>query len=443
MAPRKWRLLGAVAAVALLTYGCADRDKQQAREETELTRSLIDAASSAEKQGDPATAVNYYRSALARDPYSAPAAIGLMDTLRVTGGLDEARAVAEKALVTHPDDHGVVAEAGKVKLATGQLDDAIKLLKKAVAGDDQDWKSRSALGLAYDRVGEYAKAEESYRAALAIAPDSAAILNNYALSRAMANDLAGARELLQRAAASPSADVRVRQNLALVYALGGDMAKAEDLTRHDLPPALVGQELDYYRGLAATAKLPPSSRSAPRPALSPDRSEAEPAPQKAARVTVTPSELAALVSALPEPAAPPAKVAAAPMPAPAPAALAAAVPPPELHAPPAPEAVAPMAVASSPPPDLRRHASAGHFTVQLATYATVASARRAVGQFAAKGLGASVSRLAGHHGRGWFVVRAGAFDSGAEAHDLLERVQAMGCADAMVVRHEGAVERKA
>jgi len=63
--------------------------------------------------------------------------------------------------------------------------------------------------------------------------------------------------------------------------------------------------------------------------------------------------------------------------------------------------------------------------------------------FAAKGLGASVSRLAGHHGRGWFVVRAGAFDTGADAHDLLDRVQAMGCADAMVVRHEGWGERKA
>jgi Flp pilus assembly protein TadD len=146
-----------------------------------------------------------------------------------------------------------MAEAGKVKLATGQVEDAITLLKGAVAADAKDWKSRSALGLAYDRVGEYDRAEESYREALALAPDSASVLNNYALSRAMANDLAGARELLQRAAASPTADMRVRQNLALVYALSGDMAKAEELTRHDLPPALVSETLDYYRQLAAAA----------------------------------------------------------------------------------------------------------------------------------------------------------------------------------------------
>lgn len=256
MAPDGWRNWGAVAAVALLTYGCAARDQQETRDQTELTRSLVAAAAASATQGDPATAVNYYRSALARDPGNIRAAVGLMDTLRITGGLDEARAVAEKALATRPDDHAVVAEAGKIKLATGQLDDALALLKKAAAQDDKDWKSRSALGLAYDRVGDYAKAEASYRAALAIAPDAAAILNNYALSRAMADDLAGARALLQRAAALPSADMRVRQNLALVYALSGDLAQAEDLTRHDLPPGLVGEELDYYRRLAAAATVP-------------------------------------------------------------------------------------------------------------------------------------------------------------------------------------------
>jgi hypothetical protein len=31
------------------------------------------------------------------------------------------------------------------------------------------------------------------------------------------------------------------------------MAKAEELTRHDLPPALVSETLDYYRQLAAAA----------------------------------------------------------------------------------------------------------------------------------------------------------------------------------------------
>jgi Flp pilus assembly protein TadD len=174
-----------------------------------------------------------------------------MQSLRLAGGLDEARAVAAKALAAKPDDPAVLAEVGKVRLAAGEPEAAIALLGKAAAGNAQDWRARSALGLAYDRLGEYDHADASYEAALAIAPDNATILNNFALSRAMANDFAQARTLAQRAAAAAGADLRVRQNLALIDALSGDMAGAEALTRRDLPPPLARATLDYYRRLAA------------------------------------------------------------------------------------------------------------------------------------------------------------------------------------------------
>jgi Flp pilus assembly protein TadD len=255
MAPAQGRRLGVLFAASLLLAGCAGGmgSGPDAQEKSELTHSLIAAAASAEAGHDSVTAATYYRSALTRDPGNLQAEIGLMKALRLIGGLDEARAVAEKALAAKTTSPAVLAEAGKVKLATGQLDDAIRLLKRAVAADPKDAKSLSALGLAYDRLGDYKGAESWYRAALALAPGDAAVLNNYGLSRAMANDLDGARTLLQRAAAAPNADLRVRQNLALVYALSGEMDKAEELARHDLPPALVSETLDYYRRLAAVA----------------------------------------------------------------------------------------------------------------------------------------------------------------------------------------------
>jgi Flp pilus assembly protein TadD len=446
-----------VLGIALLLCGCSDIEKKEARDQAELTRSLVAAADSAVKQGDPATAATYYRGALARDPNNMPAAIGLMDTLRVTGGLDEARAVAEKALATKPNDPGVVAEAGKVKLATGQLDDAIKLLKRAVAADAQDWKSRSALGLAYDRVGEYAEAEKNYRAALVIEPDNPSVLNNFALSRAMVNDLAGARELLQQAAASPNADVRVRQNLALVYALSGDMAKAEALARHDLPPALVGETLDYYRELSASAASRTPSDALPHPALkSPDRSDADSlapklgfafpmkTPPAAASHALPPVELAEV---LPPTAAPPPVVADNPPPAKAPQVavlpaqpVLAASPPPAQAV---PMAQPPTALAAAPnPAHLRWHVS-HRFTVQIGTYQSLAPARRAGISFAAKGLAMKVEHVVDRHGHKWFVLRGGEFETGAEAHDLLRRAQELGCFDAFVVRHEIWDEMKA
>jgi Flp pilus assembly protein TadD len=250
-----WRQRGALVVAALLVASCAARDDTK-QDKLDLTDSLLAAAASARSQDDPVSAANYYRTAFAGKPDSAEAAVGLMQSLRVIGGLDEANTVADQAVAAEPKSEPVLAEAGKVKLAFGAIAASIDLLQRASAEDAKDWRVRSALGLCYDRLGDFGKADASYKAALAISPDNASILNNYGLSRVMANDLPGARELLQRAVLLPNADIRVRQNLALVYALSGDMGKAEELTRRDLPPALVGATLEYYRQLAAAA--PPS-----------------------------------------------------------------------------------------------------------------------------------------------------------------------------------------
>jgi Flp pilus assembly protein TadD len=220
----------------------------------EISRSLLDAAAMAAAQGDLATASGYYRNVYLREPGNARAAVGLMQTLREQGDLEQARQIADAALLAKPNDATVVAEVGKVRLASGQLPNAVALLQRAVELDAADWKSRSALGVAYDRLGESAKAEETYRAALEISPNNPVVLNNLALSRVLANDLPGARDLLQRAVATSRSDVRVRQNLALLYALSGNMAQAEALTLQDLPPELARATLAYYRELATQAQ---------------------------------------------------------------------------------------------------------------------------------------------------------------------------------------------
>lgn len=223
-------------------------------ERPEVARSLLDAAAMASAQGDHATAATYYRNVYLRDPGNSRAAIGLMRALREAGDLDQARQVADAVQVAKPNDAPVLAEVGKVRLASGQLPAAIAMLQRAAELDPNDWRTLSALGVAYDRQGDRARAEENYRAALALSPDNPMILNNLALSRAMANDLPGARELLQRAVAAGRADLRVRQNLALVYALSGNMAQAEALTIQDLPPELARETLAYYRELANQAQ---------------------------------------------------------------------------------------------------------------------------------------------------------------------------------------------
>jgi Flp pilus assembly protein TadD len=436
MRPQSRQWLGATMTAVLLLGGCASKDGKtsEQRQQTELAKSMVDAADSALAQKDASTAAGYYRSALAREPDNVAAAIGLMQSLRLIGALDEARGVAERALAAHADDAAVAAEAGKIKLATGQLDEAIKLLKRAVAADATDWRARSDLGLAYDRVAEYQKADQSYREALAISPDNAAVLNNYALSRVMANDLKGAQTLLQDAASSPGADMRVRQNLALVYALSGDMGKAEELARRDLPPALVSEQLEYYRHLAATARLPASGGATPLPSLKlPDSSAADvfvmaaasaaqqqpPAPTAEPRLAVAASTLLDSAAAAPAAAAGETEASKEPMAAPA-----------------EPKQVAVLAakhVAEPRPHAARRRAA--RFTVQVASYLSSPAAERAVHEFALKGVRTRVARVADRAGRKrWFVVRSAEFGSDAEAHRMLYRVRALGCEDAIVLR---------
>lgn len=250
--------LALLLAGAWLLSGCAGDGQPQkaadALDRPEVTRSLLDAAALATAQNDPGTAATYYRNVYTRDTNNVRAAVGLMQSLRTLGDIGQARAIADQAIAAKPDDPAVVAEVGKVKLASGSLQEAVVLLQRAIVLDGRDWKSRSALGVAFDRLGDATRAEEAYRAALAVSPDNPVVLNNLALSRAMANDLKGARELLQRAVAVSRADVRVRQNLALVYALSGNMAQAEALTLQDLPPDLARETLAYYRELAAQAQ---------------------------------------------------------------------------------------------------------------------------------------------------------------------------------------------
>ena len=53
--------------------------------------------------------------------------------------------------------------------------------------------------MAYDQVGNQTAAKSAYEHALQLRPGEPSVLNNYALSRMLANDQANARALMGRA----------------------------------------------------------------------------------------------------------------------------------------------------------------------------------------------------------------------------------------------------
>jgi Flp pilus assembly protein TadD len=250
----RWLQFGTAMAGALLVAACGGQPQfPHDTADADFVHAQPAGTGKGERPKDPASAADYYGNLYANDPTNLAAAIGMLQNLREMGSFDQARETATKLLAGKPDQPKLLAEFGKIELASGRFKEAVQQLQRSIGFDGSDWTAHSALGIAYDRLGEYEHADASYQAALAISPGNPAVLSNLALSKAMAGDLKAAQALLQQASTGGGADARVRQNYALVSALGGDLVRAEELTRKDLPPELAQDTIAYYRELAAGA----------------------------------------------------------------------------------------------------------------------------------------------------------------------------------------------
>jgi|GEM_PF-6543419 Flp pilus assembly protein TadD len=138
--------------------------------------------------------------------------------LRGVGDYAGATRILGQLLIAMPDDARIVSEYGKVLTEMGRTKEAIDFLTRAAVLSPTDWTVQSSLGVAYDQIGEPAKAAGAYEAALKLKPGDPGVLNNYALSKAMAGDAAAAKILIEQAAAR-SDDPKIRGNRAMIASL--------------------------------------------------------------------------------------------------------------------------------------------------------------------------------------------------------------------------------
>lgn len=137
---------------------------------------------------------------------------------RLSGDLGAAVKVLSQLMLINADDPRVVTEYGKVLVQQGRSREALDFLGRATQLNSNDWSVFSALGVAYDATGDYANAKTAYDRALMLKPGEAVVLNNYALSRAMAGDPAQAKTLILEASAHGN-DPRIARNLKMISAL--------------------------------------------------------------------------------------------------------------------------------------------------------------------------------------------------------------------------------
>lgn len=111
----------------------------------------------------------------------------------------------------------------------GCFDLALKELSQALASDPHNVRLLNATGNCYDKLGQYAKAQEMYEAILTQEPNNSPAGNNLAYSYYLSGDLAGAEKKFQEILAKNPDDALLLNNLGLVWCRQGKETQALNL----------------------------------------------------------------------------------------------------------------------------------------------------------------------------------------------------------------------
>jgi Flp pilus assembly protein TadD len=225
------------------TASAAPSDGRPAQGDVNSTLRLARAARAA---GDLPSAVNLYRSALARQPGKDAVAVELGDTLIEADAVDDAVAAYGRVPPASEARLGALLGLMRAQLSLSSPAKALDYADQALSLASQDRRAIVGRGVALDLLGRHAEAQASYRAVLATAPQDLAARNDLALSLALSGAFAEALDILKPLAQSSAATPRTRQNLALIYGLMGDNERAAALSRVDLDEPTTETNLRFF-----------------------------------------------------------------------------------------------------------------------------------------------------------------------------------------------------
>lgn len=255
--------LAFVATVALGLAGCAGTAPRQMEFHGLPVAAALSAiddgagldlrlARATRNAGDLESATNLYREAMVRNPGNPQIAIELGDVL-----IDSDQ--PEQAIDLFSTVNGDKAQPDIYVRAERGIGRAYLVMQEAQAALDHfilarnqgplDLRTLVDCGVALDLLRRHAEAQESYRAALHIAPHDTGARNDLALSLALTQQYDAALDTIVPVARSASATPQVRQNLALIYGLKGDGSAADALSRLDLDAVATNSNLKLFSAL--------------------------------------------------------------------------------------------------------------------------------------------------------------------------------------------------
>jgi Flp pilus assembly protein TadD len=206
--------------------------------------------------------------------------------LRLAGSYPEAIKHLSQLMMVASDDSRVVSEYGKTLAATGRADDAVNFLTRAQQLQPNDWTIYSAMGVAYDQLGNQKGAQSAYERALAIKPGEPSVLSNYALSRMLAKDPDMASKLAARAeiANASGKDPMIARNIAMIRSMAPETPDTAMAVKNPAPspvPRATALQVPDNRVVMQRVPVDPlagpvAATHAPRPLqLKPERAAAK------------------------------------------------------------------------------------------------------------------------------------------------------------------------
>ena len=151
--------------------------------------------------------------------------------LQQTGQTEEAIREMERIGRDYPDSALPDQELGDLLRQKQRFPDAIDAYDRVVARirrpTQGDWIVYYSRGIAYERTGQWARAEADFNHALELSPDQPSVLNYLGYSLAdMGRNLERARDMIQRAAARRPNDGAIADSLGWVLFRQGNVVEA-------------------------------------------------------------------------------------------------------------------------------------------------------------------------------------------------------------------------
>jgi Flp pilus assembly protein TadD/cell division septation protein DedD len=246
-----------VFVASLLLAACLGPGPADVHAPGQGAAALMRVADETRAGGDLATAAGLYRRLHEKSPSDPKPLARLGSTLTQLKSYNEAAQAYRAALELAPNDPDLRRGLAIVLLSLGQPEPAVIQLEKAIARDHDDARLYSTLGVAHDLMSRHDLAQAAYLDGLRLAPKSAGLRNNYALSLALSGDFGAAVSTLSEIAGDVGAPPRYRLNLALIYGLAGDDKKAAAIAHTVLDDASVRNNVAYYtmlRGMGDKAR---------------------------------------------------------------------------------------------------------------------------------------------------------------------------------------------